>query len=155
MLSEFYEAVRDGLKEKLGCILFQFPSNFQYDGERLARITEMLEPALANVLEFRHPSWWNDAVYQALSEAKVAFCGMSHPALPETVVATTETLYYRFHGVPHLYNSRYEVQKLEHAVQEMLRQGGGRAAYVYFNNTADGHAITNAKQLQDICELVH
>jgi len=26
---------------------------------------------------------------------------------------------------------------------------------VYFNNTADGHAITNAKQLQEICDLVH
>jgi hypothetical protein len=26
---------------------------------------------------------------------------------------------------------------------------------VYFNNTADGHAVTDAKQLQDICELVH
>jgi uncharacterized protein YecE (DUF72 family) len=155
MLHEFNDTVKDGLSEKLGCVLFQFPSAFQYEPGRLSRIIDMLDKSVRNVLEFRHDSWWNQAVYEALRNSKITFSGMSHPNLPDTVVATAETLYYRFHGVPHLYNSGYEAQKLEQAVQQILSQPGGRQAFVYFNNTAEGHAVINARQLQDICELVH
>ena len=154
MMDDFIGTSKEGLRSKLGCVLFQFPSNFLYEPERLFRITEMLDVSVRNVLEFRHESWWNPEVLDVLSRARIIFCGMSHPNLPDQVVSTTETLYYRFHGVPHLYNSLYETPKLEQIVQEMISLGG-REAFVYFNNTADAHAIINAKQLQDICELVH
>src|SRR5690606_12623286 len=108
-----------------------------------------------NVLEFRHPSWWDTGVYRALDEAGVSFCGMSHPELPETVICTSDLVYYRFHGVPHLYNSLYDSHQLEQVVQEIVKHRRAREVYVYFNNTADGHAVKNAKQLQDICEFVH
>ena len=155
MLLDFNETVKAGLEEKLGCVLFQFPSNFHYDGERLNRIVDIIDRSVRNVLEFRHESWWNPAVYDTLREANISFCGMSHPTLPDTVMRTAETIYYRFHGVPHLYTSSYELQKLELTAQEIIRQAEARRAYIYFNNTADGHAVTNAKQLHDICELVH
>lgn len=154
MLSDFYELATAGLEEKLGCVLFQFPSNFQYAPDRLERITEMLDTSVHNVLEFRHVTWWQPEVYDLLRSQGVSFCGMSHPTLPDEAIATTDTLYYRFHGVPHLYNSLYATQKLEQVAQEILNLGG-RRAFVYFNNTAEGHAIANARQLQDICELVH
>ncbi len=31
---------------------------------------------------------------------------------------------------------------------------GVEEAYIYFNNTAEGAAIVNAKQLQEYCEVV-
>lgn len=155
MLSDFYETTKAGLREKLGCVLFQFPSRFHYDSERLAGILRTLDVSVCNVLEFRHESWWNPAVYEALEKSRVTFCGMSHPDLPEGFISTSGTLYYRFHGIPHLYNSKYEIAKLEQARQEILSRPGIARAFLYFNNTADGHAVTNAKQLQDICELVH
>src|SRR5690606_20068460 len=74
MLSDFYEAVRAGLSEKLGPVLFQFPSNFHYAPERLSRIVEVLDVSVGNVLEFRHASWWNAAVYEALASANASFC---------------------------------------------------------------------------------
>jgi uncharacterized protein YecE (DUF72 family) len=154
LLSLFNDMAKEGLGEKLGCLLFQFPSDFEYDAERLSRLTEMLDASIRNVVEFRHVSWWNTAVYDALAKSNITFCGMSHPRLPGDVVRTTDTLYYRFQGVPHLYNSLYETQRLDETVHAMLNHGS-RRAFVYFNNTADGHAITNAKQLQDMCELVH
>ncbi|MEX1241702.1 MAG: DUF72 domain-containing protein [Cyclobacteriaceae bacterium] len=155
MLQDFNETVKASLEEKLGCILFQFPSSFQYEADRLSRIVDVIDRSVKNVLEFRHESWWNPAVYEALTEAGISFCGMSHPKLSEKVIRTTDTIYYRFHGVPHLYTSGYEPRNLELVVQEIFRLRDIRHAYVYFNNTADGHAVTNAKQLQDICELVH
>ncbi len=154
MLSDFYRVATDGLGRKLGCVLFQFPADYTFREDRLLRITGLLDSSVTNVLEFRHASWWNDTVFETLKRANVSFCGMSHPSLPDEVMATTDTIYYRFHGVPHLYQSRYETAKLEQVVQDIQRQGG-RRAFVFFNNTAEGHAITNAKQLQEICEFVH
>ena len=154
MLNDFYNTTKDGLGEKLGCVLFQFPSNFQFESERLARITDMLNVSVRNVLEFRHASWWNPEVYLALAKSDIIFSGMSHPQLPEHVIGTAGTVYYRFHGVPHLYHSQYDLSKLEQVAQDALKTGG-RQAFIFFNNTADGHAVTNARQLQDICELVH
>jgi uncharacterized protein YecE (DUF72 family) len=57
--------------------------------------------------------------------------------------------------VPHLYNSQYTVQKLDQIVQGLLAHPGAVRTFAYFNNTAEGHALANAKQLQEICELVH
>lgn len=154
MLSDFYGLATAGLEEKLGCVLFQFPANFHYTPDRLERITEMLDVSVHNVLEFRHETWWDPDVYNLLRQSGISFCGMSHPSLPDQAIATTDTLYYRFHGVPHLYNSLYNTQKLEQIAQAMSNLGGQRA-FVYFNNTAEGHAVINGRQLQDICELVH
>ena len=154
LLHDFNETAKEGLQEKLGCVLFQFPSNFHYEREKLDRVVEMLDPSVRSVVEFRHSSWWNDEVYDGLAEAGIIFCNMSHPALPDRVISTTDALYYRFQGVPHLYTSPYDTRKLEQIAQEML-SSNARRAFIYFNNTADGNAIINAKQLQDICELVH
>src|ERR1700748_3070097 len=35
MISDFYETINEGLKEKLGPVLFQMPPRFSYDEERL------------------------------------------------------------------------------------------------------------------------
>ena len=61
MLSDFYSTTRNGLQEKLGCILFQFPERFRYTEERLARILNNVDNSFLNVVEFRHSSWWQDA----------------------------------------------------------------------------------------------
>ncbi|MGC1242261.1 MAG: DUF72 domain-containing protein [Chryseosolibacter sp.] len=155
MVEDFNETVKEGLGEKLGCVLFQFPSNFHYEAGRLNRIIELLDGSLKNVLEFRHESWWDQSVFDTLRKSNIGFCSMSHPALPEKVIATSDIIYYRFHGVPHLYSSKYELTTLEQVAHEINDQPNASQAFIYFNNTADGHAITNAKQLQNICELVH
>jgi len=100
--------VREGLREKLGPVLFQLPSCLAYSEERLARILNSLDSALRNVLEFRHPSWWTGEVYRALAARGVSFCGQSHLLLPDAAVRTTPVGYYRLHGVPDLYRSPYE-----------------------------------------------
>jgi uncharacterized protein YecE (DUF72 family) len=155
MLSEFYAALKGGLRDKLGCVLFQFPSVFRFDAARLEAIIRMLDGSVRNVLEFRHASWWTQEVMERLAKASVTFCGMSHQELPETLVEGSDIVYYRFHGIPHLYNSMYEMSVLERVRQEILNGGRATRAFLYFNNTADGHAVMNAKQLQSICELVH
>jgi uncharacterized protein YecE (DUF72 family) len=149
-LSDFYSAVNKGLKEKAGCVLFQFPSNFQMDEEKLERIVSMLDRSFMNVVEFRHSSWWHPKVYDALTRNQIIFSGMSHPELSDEIVRTGDVIYYRLHGVPHLYNSNYDGKSLEDLSMKISGLPGVNEAFIYFNNTASGAAITDGKQFIEI-----
>jgi uncharacterized protein YecE (DUF72 family) len=153
-LGNFYTTVQEGLREKLGCVLFQFPSSFKYEEHRLERIVNLVDSNFKNVIEFRHSSWWNQKVFEAFRANNIIFSGLSHPALPEQVVQTCDVVYYRFHGVPHLYTSKYKTGILEHVAQEIQNMHGVKEAYIYFNNTSEGAAILNGKEFQELCEAV-
>jgi uncharacterized protein YecE (DUF72 family) len=149
MLSDFYTVVKKGLKEKLGCVLFQLPPKYDYKEERLERILSAMDPRFKNVLEFRHSSWWNDTVYKTLAEKDVTFCGMSHPLLPDTIVKNAPILYYRLHGVPYLYKSLYSENALKEIADEIKRSRKVKEVYLYFNNDIDASAINNATFLKN------
>lgn len=150
MVSSFYAAIREGLQEKLGPVLFQFPPRFRYDEERLARVLAQLDPGFDNVLEFRHPGWWREEVYTELRKHKVSFCGMSHPELPDEPVVTGPVAYYRFHGVRDLYRSGYSNARLGKFAAELKAAPGVREAWCYFNNDAAVEAIPDARTLMHL-----
>jgi uncharacterized protein YecE (DUF72 family) len=152
MLSDFYGTVQEGLKEKTGCILFQLPHQMGYKEGKLNQIIESLDPAFTNVVEFRNVTWWNQEVYNKLAAHNITFCGMSHPDLPEDVVQNTKTVYFRFHGVPQLYKSKYEVATLQRIADEIENNAAIKKAFVYFNNDIDGSALTNAFEMEAYIE---
>ena len=152
LLADFYGTIKEGLQNKLGCVLFQLPPRTSYTEERLNKILDSLDPSFANVLEFRHPSWWNAEIYNKLAKRKISFCGMSHPSLPDEIIQNTKVLYYRFHGVPELYKSKYDITVLQRFVDEVETSGKTKQAYIYFNNDIGGSAIANAKEMQSYCE---
>jgi uncharacterized protein YecE (DUF72 family) len=149
-ISDFYDLVSKGLSHKLGCILFQLHPKFDYTEEHLALLLRHLDPAFKNVIEFRHPSWWQKPVYMALKKANVAFCSISYPNLPDDIVKTSPVIYYRFHGVPRLYLSSYSIEKLAEVYEGIKSQRGVQEVYAYFNNDIDVHAIANGKTLQEL-----
>lgn len=73
MIHDFIQTTKDGLREKLGCVLYQFPANFHYEPDRLERIMERQDFSVRNVLEFRHASWWNPAVFEMMKKIKFLF----------------------------------------------------------------------------------
>lgn len=149
LLNDFYEAVHQGLKEKLGCVLFQFPPKFDFTEQRLLLLLELLHPAFTNVVEFRHASWWQATVYEQLASRSIIFSGQSYPSqLPEELVKNNAILYYRFHGKPILYKSTYPLTAIEKLVEQMPPTT--ERAFIYFNNTWGNGALTNAKQLQKL-----
>ena len=152
IISQFYHTISEGLKEKLGCVLFQLPPSFSYSANRLEKICSSLEPSFTNVVEFRHTSWWNAEVYHALARHNITFCGMSHPALPEEVIQNTGVLYYRFHGVPDLYRSPYPSEVLHQFVDAVASEGITKRPFVYFNNDIGGSAISNALEMMAYCK---
>ncbi len=149
LVDDFYSTIKEGLKEKLGCVLFQLPPRMKYKREKLEQIIDNLNPAFNNVLEFRHDSWWNAEVYNKLSKQNITFCGMSHPQLPGEVIQNTRVLYFRFHGVPHLYSSSYDTDTLKRISNEINENLSIKEAFIYFNNDIDGSAIKNATEMEE------
>jgi uncharacterized protein YecE (DUF72 family) len=150
LLGDFYDTTGRGLLDKLGPVLFQMPPRMAYDADRLTRILDCLDLSFVNVLEFRHPSWWREEVYEALRQRGVAFSGQSHPQLPDAIIATSPTLYYRFHGVPDLYASPYPLDFLQRVATEVITAPGVEQAYLYFNNDIGGSAIGNAQEMRGL-----
>lgn len=147
MINDFYAITHEGLKHKLGCILFQMPPAFQFTEGRLNAIIEQLDKTFNNVLEFRHISWWNKKVYDKLGKNNITFCGMSHPNLPEDVIINNSVLYYRLHGVPDLYRSPYSSSTLKKLADDIKVSKKAKRAFIYFNNDIDTSAIGNAEEL--------
>src|SRR6185295_9858972 len=50
----------------LGPVLYQLPPQMQCDVERLRLFLERLPAGHTAAFEFRHPGWWNEAVYDLL-----------------------------------------------------------------------------------------
>jgi len=56
------------LGDRLGVLLFQLPPNFKADLERLKTFLGTLPRDVRSAFEFRHDSWRDDAVHEALRE---------------------------------------------------------------------------------------
>jgi uncharacterized protein YecE (DUF72 family) len=153
LLADFYIVIRDGLQEKLGCVLFQLPPGYGHSAERLQEMVSQLDPSFTNIIEFRHPDWWREDVYQVLADHNIAFCSMSHPKLPDQVICTSPVLYYRFHGVPELYKSPYTHDFINGIVDQITRCDKVRDVYLYFNNTMTTAAIEHVRYLQQKLQL--
>ncbi len=147
-IDKFYDIVYENLRDKLGSVLFQLHPRFAYSEENLQLLLGHMDPAFTNVIEFRHASWWSETVYKALRKRQVTFCSISYPNLPDDVIRTAHSVYYRFHGVPQLYLSSYNTETLSAITAKIRALRGVNDVYIYFNNDIDVHAIHNARIVQ-------
>ncbi|HYF32432.1 MAG TPA: DUF72 domain-containing protein [Chitinophagaceae bacterium] len=150
LMNSFYDTVNKGLKQKLGCILFQLHPRTVYSEEKMEHIISCLDPAFPNVIEFRHQSWWIDKVYKQLSKHNITFCGISHPTLPDDIIVNNPLVYYRFHGTPELYKTPYNKEFLEKVVATIKAKRKSNQIFLFFNNDIDVNAPRNARETQEI-----
>jgi len=150
MIGDFYGLLKEGMKEKMGAVLFQLPGQFAYSIEKLHKIIGQLDYSFTNVIEFRNEGWWRKDVMQLLKKNNVGFCGVSFPKLPDDAVINTLMPYYRFHGVPKLFYSQYSKAFVKKIYEQLAAKKSTTTIYVYFNNTATQAAINNARYLQTL-----
>jgi uncharacterized protein YecE (DUF72 family) len=62
------------LGDRLGALLFQLPPNLKHDQARLDAFLALLPGDVRAAFEFRHESWFNDTVYEALQNRNAALC---------------------------------------------------------------------------------
>lgn len=146
-VKRFYELTKI-LRDKICCHLIQLPPSFRKTEENLKTLEEFmqtLDKRRNNVIEFRHPSWWNKKIYDLMEKYKVCFCSVSGLGMPDEVISTCEILYIRFHG--ERYNTRYSTQEIREYARRIL-ESKTKEVCAYFNNDACGYAIENAKELK-------
>ncbi len=137
------------LGDKRGPILFQLPPRWHADPMRLACFLRRLPPGPRYAFEFRHPSWFCEAVYDLLRAFECAFCIYQLGALESPVLRTAPFLYLRLHGPRAPYQGRYGRRALQpwaRRIRTWARQG--HPVYCYFDNDAQAHAVADAQTLQ-------
>jgi len=150
----------DGLGDKKGCLLVQFPASIRID--LLNKVEEILQEIVQFnqhkqwqlAIEFRHKSWYHKDVYKILAKYQASL--VLHD-MPNSTSLVTEVMveainashiYLRFHGPTGQYNGSYSNQFIDDYAERIKEwRAENKVIYVYFNNTI-GSALQNAQRLQ-------
>jgi uncharacterized protein YecE (DUF72 family) len=141
----------EGLKEKLGPILFQLPPGWKVNTERLESFLKILPKGYRFTFEFRNESWYTEEVIALLKKYKAAFCiyHLAGHKSPEYV--TADFVYIRLHGPGGKYQGSYSEKELQHWADKMkLWTEQGKDVYCYFDNDQAGYAAFNAQRLLEL-----
>jgi uncharacterized protein YecE (DUF72 family) len=93
--TEYLFRALTALGEKLGPVLFQLPPFLRKDLPRLTDFLALVPRGTRVAFEFRHASWFDDSVYQALADREVALCIADSEELATPLVATARWGYVR------------------------------------------------------------
>ena len=122
----------DTLQERLGVVLFQLPPNFRKDLPRLQMFLDLLPAKARAAFEFRHPSWFEDDVFESLRACGCALCIADIDDAPDPdVVATASWGYLR------LRRAQYDEHSLA-AWADRVRGQSWEQAYVFFKHEQEG-----------------
>jgi uncharacterized protein YecE (DUF72 family) len=139
----------EGLSEHLGPFLYQLPPHWRANAPRLAQFVATLPRHYRAAFEFRDPTWFQPAITQILKDAGCALViaiGGSHPT-PLDIATAGPFHYLRFHHGAH--DIGFSDAELAFWAERLaITDEQGHDAYVYFNNDAEGHAITDALRLR-------
>lgn len=138
-----------GLGDKLAAVVWQLPSNFGVNIERLDDFLGALTawPEVKHSLELRHRSWFIPDVSERMRAAGVAVCMSDAPDFPLWHEVTSDLVYVRLHGHTRKYASSYSLPLLEKWAADTKRWlAEGRDVHVYFDNDALGHAVRDAQR---------
>jgi uncharacterized protein YecE (DUF72 family) len=138
-------AAAGALEEKLGPVLLQLPPNLAVDVPALAGVFEAFRDRVRLVCEFRHSSWYCDAVYELLESHDAALCLADRRNRHTPLVRTASWGFVRMHeGIasprPH-YGSRALATWVDRVAGLWGTSG---ECFVYFNNDHGACAIRDA-----------
>ena len=94
---EYFTRVTSELGERRGPTLFQLPPNLKKDLPRLVDFLALLPRGWQSAFEFRHSSWFDDDVYDALRSRDTALCIADHDDFETPAVRTAAFCYARLH----------------------------------------------------------
>jgi len=160
---------------KLGVLLFQFPPWFSFCSDNLAYINRCRQelPDYRLAVEFRHPSWLDDAnaakTFEFLEREGLAYVSVDEPqfdrpvTVPPVFRATTDLAYVRLHGrnkdawfkkgvsaaerfaYKYTQDELFDIAKLIRPLAKKTSQ-----TFVMFNNCFRDYAVTNAMIMSEI-----
>ncbi|QER41326.1 DUF72 domain-containing protein [Thermodesulfobacterium sp. TA1] len=142
------------LKEKAKVLLFQFPPSLKFEKNLIENFLKVLPSDYLMVIEIRNQSFHTEEFVDMVREKGICLCfsdcGKRYPSWYE--VQTTDFLYVRLHGREKLYVSKYKEEELK-ALVKSLKRFEFKELFVYFDNTALGHAVTDALTFKSLVEV--
>jgi uncharacterized protein YecE (DUF72 family) len=150
-VDRFYEHIEPLVKSpKFGPVLWQLPENFHRSDDRLRDALDNLPPG-RHAFEFRHPSWFDEAVYSMLRERDVALVIGDAPTRPfQTYELTTDFTFIRFHHGRRGRGGNYSRTELEEWAARIKEWRRDVEVFAYFNNDWKAYAVRNAKTLTSL-----
>ena len=139
------------LGDRRAVLLVQLAPQQARDDDRLSYFLDLLPAWIRTAVEFRHPSWLDDRVFDLLAARRVAYCVMSGAQLPCVLRVTAPLVYVRLHGPDHqyLYGGSYSDEDLSWWADRIREwAASGRDVFAYFNNDGAGNAVRNALELR-------
>lgn len=148
------------LGPKLGPVLVQLPPSLEFS-TRVARVFfELLRGQFEGVVvcEPRHASWFASVAERVLVRYQIGRVAADPSRIPEAgrpagwmgsagAPVVDGVIYYRLHGSPRKYWSRYPPDRIARWAEELRSLPPHTTAWCIFDNTASGAAIENALEL--------
>jgi uncharacterized protein YecE (DUF72 family) len=154
---------------KFAGALAQFPFAFRRapDAEAYLDWLRGALPEFPLFVEFRHASWDTPELGETLEARGLGFCSVDEPDLPGLIprkaLRVGDTAYVRLHGrnarawwsggserYDYLYR-RDELEEWARVIRELAETS--RRTYVFFNNCHAGHAVVNARVMEELLGL--
>jgi uncharacterized protein YecE (DUF72 family) len=165
---EFREGMDPLAQEgKLGGLLLQFPWSFKNTAEERQYLFNLIDrfKDYPLVIEVRHASWNQPAIYESLEELGVGICNIDQPLFSKSIrpsaVRTSSIGYIRLHGRNYenwfrekaprddRYNYLYSADELEPWVTRIKEVASeSKETYVITNNHFRGKAVVNALEIK-------
>jgi uncharacterized protein YecE (DUF72 family) len=148
------------LGDRLAVLLVQLPPSFVFEARPMRNFFQLLAGLFAGavVCEPRHASWFTPSADRVLASLKVSRAAADPARWPQAAVpggwlgeggdGRGAVVYYRWHGAPRMYWSRYEPAWIEARAEELRRWPPQADVWCIFDNTAGGGAIGNAMELR-------
>lgn len=124
---EYFTRITSVLGDLRGPTLFQLPPNLKKDLPRLVDFLAVLPRGWRSTFEFRHSSWFEDDVYDALRAKDAAMCIADHDDFETPAVRTATWGYARLHRLT------YDEKALA-TWRERLAGLGAAEMYIFFKH---------------------
>jgi len=139
----YFFGVAATLGERLGPALFQLPPNLKKDLPRLEAFLGTIPAGRRAAFEFRHASWFEEDVFEALRSRGAALCIAEDEDLATPLVATADWGYLR------LRRQDYSEADVAAWAERVRAQQWGEA-YVFFKHEDAGAGPKLAARLQEL-----
>jgi uncharacterized protein YecE (DUF72 family) len=132
--------------EKLGPLLFQLPPNLKADSALLEEFLSVLPRAVPSAFEFRHASWFDDAIFELLKKHNRALCVAETEERTTPDVVTADFCYYRYRKPTYTLEERHAMIR---RIREHLAAGRNVFAYFKHEETPEG-ALSAVELLKEV-----
>jgi uncharacterized protein YecE (DUF72 family) len=129
------------LGSKLGVLLFQLPPTLKRDEALFSAFLGTIPEGTRAAFEFRHESWHDDAVFEALRRRNLALCVADSEKMSTPVVRTADYSYFR------LRDEGYQAADIQRWASVVRDQDAPQGAHVYFKHEEQGKGPEFAQSL--------